>query len=156
MKAATVHELKQELKDRSQDELVELCLGLAKFKKENKELLTYLLYESIDEISFISGVKEEMEEDFKRINDRNFYYIKKSVRKILRNVKKYIRYSKRKQTEVELLLHFCFLLSEMQPSFRRNLALANLYDRQVNTIKKCISQLHEDLQYDFNLELDSL
>ena len=49
MKTATVTELKKELKTRSQSDLVELCLKLSKFKKENKELLTYLLYEADNE-----------------------------------------------------------------------------------------------------------
>ena len=41
MKPATVHQLKRELQTRTPDELLQLCLRLAKFKKENKELLTY-------------------------------------------------------------------------------------------------------------------
>jgi len=156
MRTASVKEIKQELEDRSPKELVTLCLSLSKFKKENKELLTYLLYESRDEDSFIKSVKEEIDVEFTRINDRNFYYIKKSVRKILRNTKKYIRYSKKKETQVELLIHFCSALHAMNPSFRRNIALSNLYDRQIDLIRKTITQLHDDLKYDFNQELDRL
>ena len=40
MKAATIHEIKQELVTLKPAALSELCLRLAKFKKENKELLT--------------------------------------------------------------------------------------------------------------------
>ena len=47
MKAATVAQLKKELQFKSQEEIMELCLRLARFKKENKELLTYLLFESV-------------------------------------------------------------------------------------------------------------
>ncbi|HBS11973.1 MAG TPA: hypothetical protein DEO36_05420, partial [Flavobacteriaceae bacterium] len=107
MKTATVSQLKNELKYQSQEELLELCLQLSKFKKENKELLTYLLFEADDEDAFIQGVKEETSELFGQINTSSYFYIKKSVRKILRIIKKYIRYSKKKETEVELLLHFC-------------------------------------------------
>ena len=46
MKTATVTVLKKELKYKSNDELLNLCLTLSKFKKENKELLTYLLFEA--------------------------------------------------------------------------------------------------------------
>ena len=49
MKAATVHEIKVELSTLKAAELVDLCLRLTKFKKENKELLTYLLFEGHDE-----------------------------------------------------------------------------------------------------------
>ena len=156
MKAATVKELKTELTHQSQAELVELCLQLSKFKKENKELLTYLLYEAENEEGYIESVKNEIDEQFELINTSSYFYIKKSVRKILRIVKKYIRYSKQKETEVELLLHFCYVLKNMQPSIYKNVSLTNIFDRQVLLIKKSIATLHEDLQYDYNLELEDL
>ncbi len=49
MKAATVKQIKDELKHHSQEELIDLCLHLSKFKKENKELLSYLLYDANNE-----------------------------------------------------------------------------------------------------------
>lgn len=156
MKAATVKELKTELTHQSQGQLVELCLQLSKFKKENKELLTYLLYESENEAGYIESVKNEIEEQFENINTNSYFYIKKSVRKILRMVKKYIRYSKQKETEVELLLHFCSVLTNMQPSIRKNTTLINIFNRQIALIKKIINSLHEDLQYDYTLELEEL
>jgi len=156
MKTATVKELKQELNYRSQTELLALCLRLSKFKKENKELLTYLLFESSDESTFIDGVKFEISSDFEEINIKSYFYIKKSVRKILRNTKKYIRYSKIKETEIELLLYFCEALKNMRPSYKNNISLLNIYNRQILTIKKAIATLHEDLQYDYGMELEEL
>ncbi|AOW19176.1 hypothetical protein [Urechidicola croceus] len=156
MKTATVTELKRELKHCSQEELLELCLQLSKFKKENKELLTYKLFEESNEENFIEGIKNEVEELFSLINVKSYHYIKKSVRKILRLIKKYIRYSKKKETEVELLIHFCIQLKEMKPSYNKNISLINIYNRQIITIKKVITTLHEDLQYDYNLELTQL
>ncbi len=64
MKAVTVKELREELTNCTPKELRELCLRLARFKKENKELLTYLLFESSDEVLFIEGVKKEVDEQF--------------------------------------------------------------------------------------------
>ena len=156
MKAASVHQLKQELIHQSPKDLVNLCLRLAKFKKENKELLSYLLFESHDEESFISGIKTEISAQFENINRRNYYYIKKSIRKILKEVRKHIRYSKKKETEVELMLFFLQEMKEFHPSIRHNIALRNLYNRQIETLKKTISILDEDLQYDYGLELDDL
>ena len=156
MKTATVRELKNELQHRSQVELVELCLRLSKFKKENKELLTYLLYEVADESAYIESVKIEVDQQFNEINTSSYYYIKKSVRKILRSIKKYIRYSKKKETEVELLLYFCSELKQMSPPMEKSTALHNIYKRQVEAIKKAIATLHEDLQYDYELELEQL
>lgn len=156
MKAASVTEIKKELNNRPPKELVEICLSLSKFKKENKELLTYLLYEKEDEASYIESVKTEMEIQFDEINKKSNYFIKKSTRKILRNVKKYIRYSKKKATEAELLIHFCRVLKRHHPQLERDTVLFNIYNRQIVLIRKAVSTLHEDLQYDFDLEINSL
>ncbi|WP_298312762.1 hypothetical protein [uncultured Aquimarina sp.] len=156
MKAATVRELKLELNNCSQQELVALCLRLSKFKKENKELLTYLLYEASNEDDYIAEVREEITKEFGLINTSSYYYIKKSVRKILRVSKKYIRYSGKKETEVEILLHFCSELKNMRPSIRNNNVLLGIYERQIASIKKTITTLHEDLQYDYEQMLDAL
>lgn len=153
MKVASIKELKDELNHRSKEELLSYCLQLSKFKKENKELLTYVLFDSSDEEEFISQIKKEVEEQFDQINKKNFYLIKKSVRKILKMIKKYVRYSKKKETEVELLIFFCSKLSHFSPSIKRNTTLLNLYNRQLLLAKKGISMLHEDLQYDYELEL---
>ena len=57
MKVASIKDIKTELKKRTNDELLELCLHLSKFKKENKELLTYLLFEAHDETGYIEYEK---------------------------------------------------------------------------------------------------
>ena len=156
MKAASVKEIKDELKFRPQADLLSICLRLARFKKENKELLTYLLFESHDEFAYIENVKKEIDEQFKQVNRKSYYYIRKSVRKILTTTKKYIRYSQNKQTEVELLLHFCFKLKGFSPSIKHNKTLRNIFQRQVDAIRKTISGLHEDLQFDYESELNKL
>lgn len=156
MKAATVSQLKKEMLHRNPEELLELCLRLSKFKKENKELLTYLLFEADDEEGYIETVKAEVDELFSTINTHSYFYIKKSVRKILRNLKKYIRYSGNKETEVVLLLYFCEKLKKFRPSIQRNNTLINLYERQLVYIEKKISLLHEDLQYDYGQLLSTL
>jgi len=153
MKAASLKDIKTELKHHSAEELLDLCIHLVKSKKENKELLTYLLFESTDEEAYIQSIKNKMDADFEAINTKTFFYIKKSVRKILKEIKKFIRYSQNKETEVELLIYFCGKLKDFKPSISRNTALTNLYNRQLDYIRKKINTLHEDLQYDYNLEL---
>ena len=156
MKAATVVQIKKELQHRNPEELLELCLRLSKFKKENKELLTYLLFEADNEQGYIQTVKSEVDELFSEINTNSYFYFKKSVRKILRNLKKYIRYSGNKETEVELLLYFCQKLKDFHPSIERNTTLTKLYERQLTYLQKKIALLHEDLQYDYGLLLEEL
>ncbi len=156
MKAVTIKQLKDELSHKSASDLKDLCLHLARFKKENKELLTYLLFESHDEESFIATIKEEVDIQFSEINTKSFFYIRKSVRKILTSIKKHIRYSKKKETEAELLLYFCKKLKAFKPSINRSTRLQSVFDTQIRMIKKAIEKLHEDLQYDFQLELNEL
>lgn len=156
MKAATVTQIKRELEHCSTEELTELCLRLAKFKQENKELLTYLLFEADDETTYIEAVKAEVDAQFEQINASSYYYIRKSVRKILRLIKKFARYSSKKETEVEFLLHFCYKLRTLQPSIYNNITLTNTYNRQMDLIKTMVYALHEDLQYDYGLKIEKL
>jgi hypothetical protein len=156
MKAVTVNELKQELYNRSPKELLGLCLRLSKFKKENKELLTYLLFESSDEASYIESVKNQIDQQFELINKKSHYVIKKSLRKILLSTRKYIRYSHKKETEIDLLIYFCIKLRKFSPSIQKSTRLLNIYNGQIETIKKKVSFLHEDLQFDYGIELNAL
>lgn len=156
MKAATIIEIKKELKYRSQEQLIDYCLAMARFKLESKELLSYLVFESEDEQAYIQSVKNYITNEFGAITATNFFFIKKSVRKILRQVKRYVRYSKKKDTEAELLIHFCTELKEMRPSIKRNRVLTNMYDMQISLAEKAIDKLHEDLQYDYRLMIESL
>lgn len=156
MRTATVKELKSELQTLPPEDLVKLALRLSKFKKENKELLTYLLFEAIDEDAFVKGVKEEIITSFAEINTSSIFFIKKSVRKILRNTKKYIRYSDEKKTEVELLIFFCKELKGLQPHFNKSTTLQGIFDMQIRTARKKLIALHEDLQYDYETEIEEL
>ena len=156
MKPAGIKAIKEELKTRSREELTELCLNLSKFKKENKELLTYLLFESDDENYFIQGIKEEIKTQFEEVNRKSYYYVKKSIRKILRNTKKTIRYSKKKQTEVELILFFCKMLGEFSPSIKKSIPLTNIFEREILRVQKIIVSLDPDLQYDYGIEIDEM
>ena len=156
MKAASISDIKQELTNLQPAKLLDLCLRLAKYKKDNKELLNYLLFEANDEQTYISNVKTEMEEAFAEINQSNLYFAKKSLRKILRNTAKHIRYTASKQAEVELLLHFCQTLKHSGIPLKNSTVLNNLYQFQLKKVAKVIATLHEDLQYDYLKELSQL
>ena len=156
MKAATVIQLRKELETLDEYYLRELCLSLARFKIENKELLTYLLFESEDEDFYVNGIKEQVDKLFEEINKKSYFYIKKSVRKILRLLKKYAMYSNSKETEVELLIYYCYKLKTLKPSISNNLTLTKIFLKQIENIEKKIIKLHEDLQFDFRERLKQL
>ena len=156
MRSATVQEIKQELVTLKPAELTALCLRLARFKKENKELLTYLLFEAHDEAGFVTGIKEEIRELFTTINLSQLYFAKKTLRKIVRVINKYARYSNEKQTELELRLFFCLQLKESGIPISRNAIIRNIYDGQLKKINLLLSALHEDLQYDYKRQVESI
>lgn len=156
MKPATIIELKKELRYRSQEQLIEYCMTMARFKLETKELLTYLVFESEDEILYVQSVKTYINTSFQEITATNFYFIKKSIRKILRQTKRFIRYSKKKETEAELLIYFCKVLAAFKPSIYKNKILTNMYNKQLELAMKAISKLHEDLRYDYALMMDEM
>lgn len=156
MKAVPITQIKKELQHLSQEELVEIVLRVGKYKLENKELLTYLLFEAGDEDGYIDVVKAYMDEQFELVNQQHYYYIKKSVRKILRTIKKYVKFSKKAEAEAALLIHFCRRLKEMEPSYLNNTVLTNMFDRQLALAEKTIGKMHEDLQYDYKLEIEDL
>jgi len=156
MKAATLTTLRKEMEHLPQKELIAICLRLARFKKMNKELLHYLLFEQNMEHAYIASIKEEVQEDFDTLELRSVYSVKKGVQKILRKIKQYIRYSGKKETEVELLIYFCQLIRETGVPIHRSSVLTNMYERQINAIHKALEKVHEDLRFDFADDLEEL
>ncbi|MEO6167655.1 MAG: hypothetical protein ABIO46_07080 [Chitinophagales bacterium] len=157
MKAATIHELKEELTHLPAAQVLALCLRMARFKKENKELLTYLLFEAHDEQGYIENVKAYIDLQFGEIPpDNNLYLVKKSLRKVLRATNKYIRYTGDKTTELTLLLYYCTKLKNSGIPIHMSAALSNIYESQLKKVNKIVPLLHEDLQYDFRREINRL
>ena len=156
MKAATLNEIKQELTNLPSTRVLELCLRLGRFKKENKELLTYLLFEAHNIPEFIENSIIEIETQFETINTSSVYFVKKSLRKILRLINKYSRYSGSANVEIELLIYFCTKINELKSSFKTNPVIFNIYQFQLKKINKVLITMHEDLQYDYQKQLDEL
>lgn len=156
MKAATISQLKNELKTRDFDELLAICLRLGRFKKDNKELLTYLLFEAGDESGYVSLLKEEIEDLMEEINFSHLYYVKKGLQKIVRFINKSVRYSGNKETEVEVRIFFCQQVLSSGIAISRHSVINNLFHREISRIEKAMKSLHEDLQADYKLILEEL
>jgi hypothetical protein len=156
MKTSSLSELKKEVSLLPAKEVVELCMKLVRYKKENKELMTYLLFYAHDEQTFIATVKTEITFLFNDSVIISRYLSKKTLRKILKTVNNYIRYSKLKQTEVELRIHFCAEIKNSGILRHADKSITNLYQRQLEKIYKAMEKLHEDLQHDYLEELKSL
>ena len=156
MKAASLNDIKKELIELDSKTVQDLCMRLAKYKKENKELLTYLLFEAQDEAGYVQSIKAEIDDLFHTLPSGNVYYIKKGLRKILRIVNKQIKYSGNKQSELEVRLYFCMKIREAGVPLRSSTVLYNLNEQQLKKINAVLSKLPEDLQFDYQREIESL
>lgn len=153
METTSLHVLKKELSEMPPAELVAVCIKLAKYKKENKEFLAYLLFDSNYEPEYINKIKLEMDLMFTGVNKGNLYFVKKNLRKILRMTNKYIKYSGQKRTETELRIHYCLKLRRSGIRIDSGTAISNILEGQVMKISKAMSMLHEDLQHDYQAEI---
>ncbi|UII21682.1 hypothetical protein [Fulvivirga ligni] len=156
MKAASLVDIKKELKHMDTQQMAEMLLRLAKFKKDNKELLTYLIFEAQDEDEYISLIKEFIDDELEEVNKHSYYYTKKNIRKVLRQLNKYIRYSGQKRTELELLIHLCLGMKEHRINIHGGSVLRNMYQSQVKKIKAAYGKLHSDLQIDYKSQVQEV
>ncbi len=156
MKASSIYEIQKELKAYSPKELLEFCVRLAKYKKENKELLTYLMFEAQDEKNYIESIKKEVDRLFDDINRQSTYTTKKGLQKTVRVLNRFIKYSDQKTTELELRIYFCKKVKTEKINISASTVISNLYEREKHKINQSLSRLHEDLQYDFKQALETL
>jgi len=154
MKAASVKEIKSALENLPPKELLDICVRLIKFKKENKELATYILFDETDEPGYVNNVKASLDLLFDDVNKTNVYFAKKTLRKIVRIANKFIRYSNDAGTEVEVLLFVAERMRKLNLEMSKSTALENIYLGLIKKISKAIMLMHEDLQYDYLRQLD--
>ncbi len=157
MKTASLSDLKKELQEIPPKDLVNLCVNLAKYKKDNKEYLDYLLFESHDKPHYISGIKKEIDEHFEELKQQtNLYYVKKGLRKQLRLITKYSKYVSDKALAAELMIYFCTKLKYSGIPYYKSQLIVNLYEQQIKKINTLINSLHEDLQQDYLIDLEKI
>ena len=155
MKLYGLADIKKELQFHDKGTLTELCLRLARYKKENKELLAYLLFEADNERSFIESVIAENGFMFSQLPSNN-YQMAKSMRKILRLLNKYIKFMGSKEAEIEFSISFCrnyIQYADRRGSYK---PMRLIFTRQLEKIKKAIEKLHEDLQFDYTQDYNAM
>lgn len=77
MAVPKLNDIKKELNFLSEEQMKSLILRLSKYKKDNKELLSYLIFEAHNEPAFILRVKNELDEQFENLTPGNLYLAKK-------------------------------------------------------------------------------
>lgn len=152
MKAATISQLKKELVKLDPDDLLDVCLRLAKFKVESKELLTYLLLKAEDEIGYANELCNEIDQHLHTSGRIH----KKTLRKVVRWMDKSLRFSGNKETELHVRIHFCRRIKTKRISFGDCRVSANMYATQLKKIHKAIDKVHPDLQFDYSQQISEL
>lgn len=148
MKPEKLNVIKKELASLNQQELIEICLRMAKYKKDNKELLNYLLFNADDPQRYIDQVKEHLSPEFDTM-PRTSYQSTKALRKILRLIGRYSKYTANKEVEIELLLWFSQSYLTKVELKTHHRPLQTILIRQFEKIRTILPKLHEDLQFDY-------
>lgn len=150
-----LQDIKKEVQHLPAQQVVELCLRLARYKKENKELLAYLLFEANDDAAFVEKIKGEVGFMFSQLPPQS-YLAAKSIRKILRLIGKYVKFMASKPAEIDLLLNFCYNYLQYTQKSTAYKPLRLILIRQIQKIQALIGKLHEDLQFDHSQEYNAL
>jgi hypothetical protein len=156
MKAESSEEIKRELKNLPPKKLMELLLRVARFKKENKELLSFLLFSSDDLGGYVDSLKIAIDEELSALPKSSVYLTKKTMRKILRMIARQNRYMGSKWAYAELMLHFCKACLKRNIAPLKHQALYKIWRAQVEKISDIIPELDEDLQFDFRKAVEGL
>ncbi|MCC7298411.1 MAG: hypothetical protein IT244_08770 [Bacteroidia bacterium] len=153
---ASIHDIKNALKTLTPVQVQDYIMRLAKYKKENKEFLSFLLFMSGDLQQYIKDVKHQIEVGFGSLNTGSTYISVKGIRKILKLANKHIKFSGDKVVETEVLIWFCYQLKNSHIRLASSSVLKNMYDRQMQRIYRSMELLHEDIQADYRKEIADL
>jgi len=156
MKIASLAEIKKNLKELNEKELIDVISLMAKNSVDNKKFLFFHLYGRDNPNLYSEMVEEELEMEFQKANVHNYHSAKKSAQKIRRIMNKLLKYNKDKATQLEVIAFFCERMVEYGYLRHRHQVINNLYAIQVGKMEKLQSGLHEDLQYDYQEKIDSL
>lgn len=150
-----LQQIKKELQHLPQEQLADLALRLIRYKKENKELLAYLIFDAHNEQDFIESIKAEAGFMFSQLPAQP-YFTAKFLRKILKMLSKYTKFIGAKPAEIELLLNFCqnYLQYVVRQTSHKPIRL--ILTRQLDKLKTAIGKLHEDLQFDYSQDFNAL
>ncbi len=150
-----LQDIKKEIQHLPNEQIIELCLRLARYKKENKELLAYLLFEASNEQAFIEKIKAEVGFMFSQLPSQS-YMAAKYIRKILRLIGKYNKFIGSKQAEIDLLINFCYNYVQYTDRRTSYKPMRLILTRQLEKIRTLIGKLHEDLQFDYTEDYNLL
>ncbi|WP_137403766.1 hypothetical protein [Echinicola rosea] len=156
MKLPSLANIKKELQHLTSEELVDLLMETAKFTKDNKQFVYFKVFGRENPQFFQQMVEEELAESFEAANMDHAYFAKKSAQANRRKLNKYLKFTKDKTVQLELIAYFCKALISYKYLEFDHQVIQNLYDLQVSKIQKIVSTLHPDLQFDYQLLVEEV
>ena len=146
--------IRKEMSSLSHKEITELCIRLIRFKKENKELADYFLFEKHQEHSYLLAAKSEIQSLFGNIQTTQPYLVKKSIRKIIRLAERYSKYAANPIIFIELYLEIMQHIQEYFPHWKQVVPLMKITESLEKKSRRLLPKLHEDLQFDYNARME--
>lgn len=156
MQIPSLSDLKKELNYLDEKEAKNLLLELVKYSSENKAYFYFQLYSRDNLDFFTKNIKEELDVLFFSANTKHVHVAKKSIQGIRNKLTKYLKLSKNKADQADVVLFFCEKMSEHDFLSFRYPVITNIFNSQLNKAKKLILSLHEDLQSDYESRIEEL
>jgi membrane-anchored protein YejM (alkaline phosphatase superfamily) len=156
MNVLSLSEIRKNLKHLSDEELCVILTKLAKFKKVNKEYVSFLLLNESNEDLYVEEVKEHLLELLENLNQSSIQYAKKTLRKVLKILRQCAAFSEKDVTQLDLSIFFCHELNKLQRSIRNHSIVQGMYNREITRMDKVLKAMHEDLVSDYQIEWTNL
>ena len=151
----SLQEQKKELHQLSKTELEAICLRFARFKKENKELLEFVLFHQGDPQAYADALKTDLADVFKSLTGANYSDAKK-LRKITKALNKHAKYMQNPTLEADLWIWFCYTYCYSLAAKSTAQVIRNFFAKAVIKVEKIQYKLHEDLAFDVAQELEKI
>ena len=152
MDKCSIASIRKELKNLEREELVLVCLRLARYKKDNKELVSFLVFQRNEE-EFILEVKTEIHFEFTGLKLLSAFQQKKILQKSIRKINKYSKFCLSKTFDLVMFMFICQSLRDSGISLYSHTFAGTIYKKILLKASKIHSTLHEEIQGDFNEDL---
>lgn len=157
MEKISINIIKKELQELSQKQLVEICIQLAKARKENKEQLDFMLLKSHHLFQYEIDLKAEIDTQFEIFTYYKYYQLIKPLKAYVNSVLKQISYSKNPSFELEIIIYLCkqfFRFNDDESIWFYKINI--IYDSLARKIEPRFKKLHEDEQFDYRVKLEEI
>lgn len=157
MKSYSLNDIKKEITHLQQKDLIQLCVNVAKFKKENKDYISFILFESHNKRAYLEDVKNDIKSQIISFEGNYFKYdFKKKLRVLKSFLVRNNKYLNDKALSVEMYIFLCNELRQDGYPYMKHGEFDTFYGQQIKKISNFIATLHEDLRYDFGQQLEEL